>query len=149
MIKRRGLLYSLILGLLIFLFNGTNVYAAKKFAPRVKSSGVSNVAAVSSIPSSVHYRPDHHGIFMSFLNFNGIDSVSYSFTYTTNGNSQGAGGTISAGNNPSTERELLFGTCSTGVCTYHTSLANARLVLTAKMSNGATRTKSYRIKTYF
>lgn len=119
--------------------------AAKKF---VKKAASTAKVTTGSIPSLVRYRPDRQGIYISFLNFNGIESVSYSFTYNTNGNPQGAGGTITSANNPAQQRELLFGTCSTSVCTYHHNLTNARLVLTAKMTNGKTVGKSYRIKTY-
>lgn len=119
--------------------------AAKKF---VKKTVSTKKVVSGSIPSLVKYKPDRKGIYMSFLNFNGIESISYSFTYNTNGNPQGAGGTITSSNNPTMQRELLFGTCSTSVCTYHYNLTNARLVLTAKMTNGKTVGKSYRIKTY-
>lgn len=122
------------------------IYAAKKFVPK-KSAGKATVPK-GSIPAIVKYRGDKLGILFSFANFNSIDSVNYSFTYNTNGNPQGAGGTIRTANSPTAERELLFGTCSTSVCTYHSGLTNARLVLTAKMTNGNTVNKSYRIKTY-
>lgn len=137
------ILTVLIIG--VFLKPGS-VHAAKKFVPK-KTSGKVAVSS-GSIPAIVKYRSDKLGILFSFSNFNNIDSVNYSFTYNTNGNPQGAGGTVRASNNPSAERELLFGTCSTSVCTYHSGLSNARLVLTAKMTNGNTVTKSYRIKTY-
>lgn len=123
----------------------TKVEAAKKFIP--KKTSVKRVVS-GSIPANVRYRPDRLALLLSFTNFSGIESVSYSFTYDTNGLPQGAGGTITAANNPTTVRELLFGTCSTSVCTYHHNLANARLTLTAKLTNGRTMTKGYRVKTY-
>lgn len=131
----------------IILFVPVRTEAAKKFVPK-KTSGKSSTVKGSSIPSVVRYRPDKMGLLLSFNNFSGIDSVSYLFTYNTNGISQGAGGTISASNNPTAERQLLFGTCSTSVCTYHYNLTNAKLTLTAKYTNGPTRSKLYRIKTY-
>lgn len=146
--KRIFLLLPIIFITTLVLSVPGNALAAKKFVPKqtVRSAGLK--AAVNSIPSVVKYRGDKLGILLSFSNFSGIDSVAYSFTYTTNGNSQGAGGTISPSNNPTAQRELLFGTCSTAVCTYHYNLANARLVLTAKFTNGRTVSKAYRIKTY-
>ncbi len=123
-----------------------SAFAAKKFIP--KKTANKTAVSSSSIPTIVKYRSDKLGILFSFTNFNNIDSVNYSFTYNSNGNPQGAGGTVRASNNPTAERELLFGTCSTSVCTYHSGLTNARLVLTAKMTNGNTVNKSYRIKTY-
>jgi hypothetical protein len=129
-----------------FFLKPDSIYAAKKFVTK-KTAG-KTVISSGSIPSIVKYRSDKLGILFSFANFNGIESANYSFTYNSNGNPQGAGGTIRASNNPTSERELLFGTCSTSVCTYHSGLTNARLVLTVKMTNGNTVTKSYRIKTY-
>lgn len=124
----------------------SDTQAAKKFIPKGKT--VRYTTSSGSIPAVVRYRPDRLGILMSFSNFAGIESVAYSFTYTTNGIPQGAGGTVTAGNNPTSSRELLFGTCSTSVCTYHYNLSGARLVVTAKLTNGRTVTKGYRIKTY-
>ena len=140
------LILSLALAYLIPINQKT--YAAKKFTPKGTSTSVRRSVSGSSLPSQVRYRPDRNGVLLSFLNFNGISQVNYTFTYLTNGNPQGAGGTITAANNPTTQRELLFGTCSTGVCTYHYNLSNAVLTLTAKKSNGTTITKRYRIKTY-
>ena len=123
-----------------------NIEAAKKFVPK-KTSTVRSTVSESFSPS-VRYRGDKLGLLMSFPNFTGISSVTYSFTYETNGIPQGIGGTVTSANNPSAQRELLFGTCSTSVCTYHHNLANAKLVLTARLTNGRTLSKSYRIKTY-
>lgn len=133
----------------VIMFSPADIEAAKKFVPKktVVRKTVSRTTA-GSIPAVVRYRPDRQGILLSFLNFNGIESAAYSFTYNTNGNPQGAGGTITSANNPTVQRELLFGTCSTSVCTYHYNLTNARLVITAKMISGRTITKTFRIKTY-
>lgn len=129
------------------LFIPVKIEAAKKFVPKAKTVSHSTISS-GSIPAVVRYRPDKLGILFSFSNFNGIESVNYSFTYSTNGIPQGAGGTIRASNDPASPRELLFGTCSTSVCTYHYNLSGARLVLTAKLANGNTVTKAYRMKTY-
>lgn len=123
----------------------SQTYAAKRFVPKkttVKS------AAVSGIPALISYRPDKLGLNLSFRSFTGLESVSYSFTYNTNGMAQGIGGKVTADNNPTAARELLFGTCSRGACRYHYNLSGARLILTAKYLNGRTASKSYRIKTY-
>jgi hypothetical protein len=143
----RKFIFVLALIILTGAFSFSPVWAAKKFVPKAKTTK-RTVAVTSGIPAVVRYRADKLGILFSFSNFSGIDSVSYSFTYETNGMSQGAGGSITNANNPTMERELLFGTCSTSVCTYHHNLSNARLVLTAKYTNGRTATKAFRIKTY-
>lgn len=122
-----------------------SVEAAKKFVP--KKTAVRFVTA-TGIPAIVSYRPDHLGLNLSFGNFNGLDSVTYSFTYSTNGIQQGVGGTITPNNSPSSPRELLFGTCSRSVCRYQYNLSNARLILAARYTNGKTASKTYKIKTY-
>lgn len=143
-INLKLIIMTVLVSLGFFLSKPSGIFAAKKFGVK---AGVYRTGP-SAIPAVVRYRPDRQGILMSFLNFNGIDSVSYLFTYSTNGTPEGAAGTVTANNDPTSDRELLFGTCSRGVCTYHYNLANARLVLHAKMTNGTTVTKSYRIKTY-
>ncbi len=139
----------ILLSVLIIFFLSTllkqKTLAAKKFVP--KKSAL-RFTAVSGIPAIVSYQPNHLGLNLSFRNFSGLESVSYSFTYNSNGIAQGIGGTVTANNNPTTARELLFGTCSRGACRYQNNLSNARLVLTAKYVNGKVFTKSYRIKTY-
>lgn len=130
---------------LLFTYASTHVYAAKKFVKKTASAPV-KTSLSSSVPSVVKFRPDRLGILLSFSSFRSLDSITYSFTYTTNGIAQGAGGTITANNNPTAVRELLFGTCSTGVCRYHDNITNARLTLTAKFSNGKKITKIYTIK---
>lgn len=133
--------------LLIFgLIHVTGVHAAKPFAAK-KTAPVKAVAGgKSKIPSVVKFRSDRRAILFSFSSFSGIESVNYSFTYTNNGKPEGAGGTIRAANNPGAMRELLFGTCSTAVCSYHTNVKNARLVITATFTNGTKATRAFRLK---
>lgn len=128
-----------------FFLYGTprETYAAKKFVPK---STAKKVTTISSVPAVVKFRSDRLGLLLSFSHFNGIESVNYSFIYDTNGTVQGAGGTISANNNPTAQRELLFGTCSSGTCRYHNNISNAKLTLTTKFSSGKKITKIYRIK---
>ncbi len=145
---KKLIIFLLVLfSLFLVISNPTRVNAAKKFAPKKKTVRTTK-PVTAGIPASVRYRGDKQGILMSFPSFNGIEFVSYSFTYETNGTTQGAGGTIRQDNNPTSQRELLFGTCSSGVCRYHYNLNNARLTLTARFTNGRASTKVYRIKTY-
>lgn len=140
------LIGGLFIIVLLSILSPTSTHAAKKFIPKK----VINYKSTSrgSLPALVKYMGNKQGIYLSFANFSGIESISYAFNYTTNGNPQGAGGVITSANNPTRQRELLFGTCSTSVCTYHHNLSNAKLILTAKLTNGKTVSKSYRIKTY-
>src|SRR4030042_2819119 len=97
-----------------FILTNQDVQAAKKFVSKKGATGTNRVS--TNIPAVVRYRPDRLGLLLSFSHFNGMGSVSYSFTYSTNGIQQGAGGTISKDNDPTAQRELLFGTCSGGAC---------------------------------
>ena len=124
-----------------------HVEAAKKFVAKGTTSGGSR-AAGGSIPVNVRYRADKRAIHFSFSNFSNFTSVSYVFSYQTNGIYQGAAGTISAANSPGESRELLFGTCSTSVCTYHSGISGAKLTFTATLKNGKKASKNFRIKTY-
>ena len=141
----RRIISAIFVVFLLLVLPKPSAFAAKKFVP--KKSTV-KYTSVGGIPAAVSYRPDRLGLNLSFRNFTGLESVYYSFTYNTNGMVQGIGGKVTASNNPTVARELLFGTCSRGVCRYHYNLSDARLVLTAKYNNGRTATKSYRIKTY-
>jgi len=139
----------------IFLFvlslsflSSKEIYAAKKFVPKASTPKTYAKRATGNLPAVVKYRGDKLAILLSFSNFSGIESVNYTFTYDSGETRQGAAGTIRSNNNPESQRELLFGTCSKGVCTYHHNLSSARLILTGNMTNGRTVTKSYRIKTY-
>jgi len=145
---QRLIITILLLTIVSLVFGTKSSFAAKKF---VKKNGVSTAKASSggSIPAIVRKRGDGLGLLMSFSHFNGLQSVAYSFTYTTGGLQQGAGGQVTSGNSPTSQRELLFGTCSGGVCKYHTGVKNAKLVLTAAFTNGRKVSKSYRIKTNF
>lgn len=146
---KRTIFVSVLFFSVLYSTRASFVQAAKKFIPKRSTAVVRRSTGPGvSIPAVAKYRGDKLGILLSFSNFNGIDSADYSFTYNGNGIDQGAGGTIRSSNNPTVERELLFGTCSSGVCTYHYNLKNARLVLTIHYTNGRTASKSYRIKTY-
>ena len=148
--KTKSLVLSFILVLLLNLVAAAPALAAKPF---VAKGGVAKKIVHKTtgftIPVSAKFRPDRKGLLFNFTNLNGIESVSYSFTYTANGQPQGAGGTVTSDNNPSQQRELLFGTCSTAICTYHGNIKAARLVFTAKLTNGKTAVRSFRIKTNF
>lgn len=123
-----------------------SVWAAKKRPPRDSSSGQPVTRTYTrGVRSSVRFRPDRLGLLINFSGFGNIVSVTYTLTYNANGIPQGAMGTVT----PETageQREVLFGTCSHGVCRYHTNITNARLVIDSKLSSGLVIRKPYRIK---
>ena len=143
----QGALISIVF-VFFLLLNGGNAYAAKKFVPKA-NPGASGGKSGSVIPIRVSYRNDKRALNFYFTNFSGITSASYVFSYDTNGTTQGAAGSVTAANNPNQSRELLFGTCSTSVCTYHSGLKNAKLTFTINYTNGRRASKIFRVKTYF
>ena len=123
------------------------VWAAKLRTSRGSSGGsLTNYGTSGRVTTSVRFRGDRRAIIINFAGLNNATSVSYSLTYNSNGIPQGAVGTMTNIPGSSDSRELLFGTCSHGVCRYHTGLTDARLVITSKLKSGLTTRKSYRLK---
>ncbi len=136
MIKKIILLYIIILisaGALIF----PRIILARK--TRLRSSGSGGTF------SSVSFFPNRLGIVINLFNLNKVDKVSYVLSYVGSGQTQGVVGSFAPTAN-SDSRELLFGTCSHGVCKYHENLSNAHLTLNFTLKAGSVVTKRYRLK---
>jgi len=131
----------ILLAAMFFLANPA-LAAKKRVAPRVASRGT--VSVTSGVKSYVRLQPNHLALLIDFSGFDNIKSGSYELTYTASGIGQGAGGSILLGD--SSTKTLLFGTCSKGVCTYHTNITNARLTITSILKNDQKVIKTYRIK---
>jgi len=132
----------LIIAVGILLATSHYTYAARS---RVRPGTGVNVVS-SGVSSSVRFRSDRRAVIISLANLNKAISVTYSLTYTGSGIAQGAQGTVSPAGENSATRELLFGTCSKNVCTYHTNIINARLEIRSKLKSGVTTVKPYRLK---
>lgn len=137
---------ALIVSLLLFSLVSTLSWAAKTRPPRGSTSGTTVTRTYSrGINASISFRPDRLGLIINFSGFtSNIESVTYTLTYNANGIPQGAMGTVTP-ETASEQREVLFGTCSHGVCRYHTNITNARLVIDTKLTSGLTIRKPYRI----
>lgn len=122
---------------------------AKRTLPRAKpASGTGvRVATTRGVTTSVKFRSDRRAINVTFSNLGIASSISYNLSYNTRGTTQGAGGTIdpSVTSDP-TSREIIFGTCSFGVCRYDTGITNAKFVVTTTLKNGRKVVKSFRLK---
>jgi len=120
--------------------------AAKVRTSRGTTGGSrSYVSTGGRVVTSARFRGDRRAIIVNFTGLTNAKSVTYSLTYNSNGISQGAMGTMTNIAGSSDSRELLFGTCSHGVCRYHTGITNARLVITSKLKSGITTRKSYKL----
>ncbi len=113
--------------------------SSKAVAPKTASSG-------SSITVSPRLRKDKNALLISFSNLQNATAVSYTLIYQTNGQEEGAGGSVRPSDGNAANRELLFGTCSKNVCRYHTNIKNVRLEVTGQLKSGKTFTKRYRIR---
>ena len=143
MTKKAGFL---VLFFLLFTFWASSVLAAKKRPPRT-SGGSAPVRNYSTrgVRASIRFRSDRQGLLINFSGFGNLASATYSLTYTANGIPQGVSGTVTA-QTSGEQRELLFGTCSGGVCRYHTNITNAKLLIDSRLNSGAIIRKPYRIK---
>lgn len=130
------------------IFSPVKVFAAKK---RIwKTTSVSTATAIQRPSIYVTLRKDRRALNISFTNLQTVNfslgGVSYELTYVGNEIEQGVVGSVSAEEGNSTTRQLLFGTCSHNVCTYHNNIQNALLKITVKLKNGKTLIKRYKIK---
>lgn len=143
--KKKFILAFLIVSI-IALILPANIWAAKKRPPRGSGKGTTVKRTYTrGARVSVKFRPDRRGLLINFSSFGNAVSVTYTLTYNSNGIPQGAGGTAT----PETageQREVLFGTCSAGVCRFHTNITNARLTIDSKLNSGLIIRKPYRIK---
>lgn len=140
---------AIILGLSVFVALTTPILA-KKVLPRAKSGTTTKYSGGTTtgrIGVSARFRSDRRAIVVNFSNLTSARTVSYTLSYATRGTTQGAGGSIDPSTTGATaSRELLFGTCSHGVCRYDTGITNAKLVVTYTLNNGKKYSKSFRLK---
>lgn len=148
---RKIFIYCFIAALLYCCFPSAT-WAAKKRPARGGGGSASwrtvrqTNSSTRGIKTSVKFRGDRRALLVSFSGFNSqMTSVSYLLTYDSSQGTQAGGGTITAAT-AGGERELLFGTSSAGVATYHANISSARLVIDTKLKSGLTIRKPYRIK---
>lgn len=146
----RKLVFFLSFLVALFLVYPQDVHA-KRTLPGVsgpKSATVKRTGGgARGVDVSVKFRGDRKAIVVNFGNLEIASSVSYLLSYTAGkGTKEGAGGTISDLSAGTTTRELLFATCSSGVCRYHTGIKNARFTVTTTLKNGRKVVKNFRLK---
>jgi len=141
------MLKKLIIFLLIFaFFSFPETTLALKARTKRGGSGGGSYLLSNRVGYSVRFNSTRTGLIISFSGLTNANSVNYSLSYNANGIPQGAMGTITNQEVSVDTRELLFGTCSGGVCRYHTNITNAKLVITSKLKSGYTTRKTYRIR---
>lgn len=120
---------------------------AKKLLPYLRKATTKSAptGASSGYGIKVKFMPSRLGIVATFSNMNSVSKISYIFSYTSRGVMQGASGTINT-SEVNTSREIIFGTCSHGVCRYDSGISNAQFVVTTTLQNGKKIVKTFRLK---
>lgn len=129
----------------LFLFTQT---ASAKVLPQAAKATSKTIAKTTSTGINItpRLKSDRRALIVYFSALQNATSVSYMLTYGTSTQQEGAGGSLNLTNGSSQTSELLFGTCSKGVCTYHRGIKNAKLDVTYALKSGKKYIKRYRIK---
>ncbi len=134
-------LFALLL-ISLFLVLPVEAKLLPRFSTPARNGGGSGGGSVVVSPK---LRGDRRALNVYFANLSKARSVSYILTYRGNDSDQGAMGSVDVASG-NTTRELLFGTCSTSVCTYHQGISNMRLEVTIELASGKKIIKRYRVK---
>lgn len=135
----------------ILRFAPTDVFAKRTLPQAAQSKTTTKSNAVPSVRTkgvgvSVKIRSDRRAVVATFSNLGVAKSVSYQLTYKAGKVNEGAGGSLSSLSQDPAVRELLFGTCSKGVCRYHTGITNTKFTVTTTLKNGVKIVKPFRLK---
>lgn len=136
---------------LIVVFLLPSPVSAKRLLPRVASKAAlatssKTTSTSKGITSSVRFRGDRRAINATFTNLGIASAISYQLTYDVNGITQGAGGSVSTAGPEPVVREILFGTCSHGICRYDSGIKNAKFTVTTTLKSGKKIVKGFRLK---
>lgn len=134
---------TFILLITMFLVN----LAEARVLPRFRNvAGSGKKIISSSVGVTPRLRADRKALLVYFSNLNKVRSVTYTLIYQTDGKDEGVSGSIDSSSGNSTSRELLFGTCSSGVCRYHPNISNMKLEVTLQLMTGKKSLRRFRIK---
>lgn len=111
-----------------------------------KSKTKTKSSTVSTVSISYKWRRDRKAIYVYFRNLNRARSVFYTLAYQTDGKDEGVAGTLDGSGGSTATRELLLGTCSSGVCRWHPNVKNIRFEAAIELLSGQTATKNYWIR---
>ncbi len=132
--------------LAIFAISATPVLA-KRTIPLRKTTTIAKSSTTVSSQSftKVRFRGDRKAILVQFNNLSSVSSMSYVMSYGTRGTIQAVTGNLTL-TGETQDRELLFGTCSHGVCRYDTGITDSKLVVTTALKTGRKNIKTYILK---
>lgn len=135
-------------GFLLFgvLFFYPHDVLAKRVLPTAGSAKTTAKTTTKGVTAKVKFRSDRRAIVVTLSNLSIATKVDYVLSYTSKSVAQGASGTITSGAEDPLTREILFGTCSHGVCRYDSQITNAKFTVTTTLKNGRKVSKSFRLK---
>lgn len=136
-------IFTLVIVLTVFLSLPATVQAKRKL-PVLKSASTAKSTS-SGVTVKVKFRPDRKGVILNFGNLTAASGVSYDLVYDTRGTTQNAGGAVKI-SSATANTEVIFGTCSSGVCRYDTGISNAKLQVFITLKNGRKIVKPFRLK---
>ena len=119
--------------------------ADARVLPRFKNISKTATKVVSGFTVLPKLRADRRALIVYFNNLNKVSNASYTLMYQTNGKEEGVSGSITSIGN-SASRELLFGTCSSGVCRYHNNITNMKLEVNYELPSNKRFLKRFRIR---
>ena len=137
--------FLILISLLIFSQVATEIDAAKntsKNTPKVTKS----VSKKSDPGVSYSLRRDKKAITVSFSSLGQSKNISYTLSYKTNKIQEGIIGNITPKGKTTEIQEIVFGTCSGKVCTYHKNISNAKLEVVFYLKSGKQLAKKLNIK---
>lgn len=122
--------------------------AEAKVLPQAGKSGTKAVVKSSGTTIGVYpkLRADRRAVIVNFSNLQNAKSVSYMLVYKHDGQEEAAMGGLNLKGQTSDKAELLFATCSAGVCRYHSGVKDARLEVSYTSVNGKKYLKKFKIK---
>lgn len=137
----------LIISFLLLFFSFVLVYKADaRLLPRFQTTRKATGGVSSGAYVAARLRGDRLALIVTFGNLQKVRSITYTLMYKTNGVDQGVSGSLDSQAGNSVTRELLFGTCSSGICRYHGNITNMKLEVTSELLNGKHVLKRFRIR---
>lgn len=135
---------SLVIIILGFFLSLPTAVQAKRKLPVLKSASTAKSTS-TNVTVKVKFRSDRKGVILNFGNLTAASGVSYDLVYDTRGTTQNAGGAVKI-SSATANTEVIFGTCSSGVCRYDTGISNAKLQVFITLKNGQKIVKPFRLK---
>ena len=137
-------IYFLLLAILFSLVLPKSAEA--KVLPQAQKTTVLKSSGGLTISVNPKIRADRKALIVNFSHLQNASIVSYSLTYKTLVQQEGAIGSLNLAGGSNQSAELLFGTCSKNVCRYHTGISDAKLEVSYTNKSGKKYLKKYKIK---